>query len=432
MRGFFFGRFDALHRERSNAPMLTNIALVIVAALLGKFLFSRAGLPGILGMILAGVVLGGSGFDVIDPRVHALLAEFKTVALIIILFRAGLGISRTTLNRIGGPAVRMGFVPATIEGLVVAAVAVYVLQLPFIEACVLGFIIAAVSPAVVVPQMLELKDSGFGKHREVPTLVLAGASADNVFAITMVGVFIGMAAGAEPDLGYLLLQVPAGIVLGAVIGGALGYGLVSLFSRWPVGNTIKVIVFMIAAVVFYDVAESARLKELLPVAALLGIMAMGFVILELNSELAQQMAQKFQKVWVLAEVLLFVYIGAEVAIGALSAELLAAGLLVLCAGLLARSVGVWVSLLGTELNPGERLFCVVAYLPKATVQAAMGAVPLAMVIDGRMGSMTAETGQTILNLAVLAIVITTPLGAIGIRRLGPRLLQQEEDHERVR
>lgn len=405
--------------------MLTDIALIILFALLGNLVFSKLGVPGILGMVAAGVVLGPSGLDLIDPEVLELLKEFKTVALIVILIRAGLGISKETLNRIGGPAIRMGFIPGVIEGSVATAASYYLLDLPFFEAGMLGFILAAVSPAVVVPQMLELKEGGFGQKKEIPTIVLAGASVDDVFAITIFGVFAGLAAGGSVDLGYLLLGVPAGIVLGGLIGAGIGFVLVWFFKRYHLRDTKKVILFMIIAVVFYEICEVPEVRSILPIAALLGIMAMGFVILERYDVLANRLALKFQKIWVLAEILLFVYIGAEVRVGELTGSLVGTGLAILAIGLAARSLGVWISLAGSELNAKERLFCVIAYVPKATVQAAMGAVPLTMVLEGRMTSMTAESGQVILAIAVLSIVVTAPLGAIGIKRLGPRLLTQD-------
>ncbi len=405
--------------------MLTNIAIIILVALLGNLVFSKLGLPGILGMIAAGIVLGPSSLDWIEPEVLNLLKEFKTVALIVILIRAGLGISKETLNRIGGSAIRMGFIPGIIEGVAVTTASYYLLNLPFFEAGMLGFIIAAVSPAVVVPQMLELKEGGFGKKKEIPTLVLAGASLDDVFAITIFGVFAGLAAGGSVDLGYLLIGVPVGIVLGAIIGAGIGFTLVWFFKRYHLRDTKKVIIFTIAAVLFYDICERPEIRATLPIAALLGIMAMGFVILERYDVLAKRLALKFQKVWVLAEILLFVYIGAEVRLGELTGSLVGIGLVILAIGLTARSLGVWLSLLESDLNAKERLFCAIAYLPKATVQAAMGAIPLEMVLAGKMTSMTVESGQVILAIAVLSIVVTAPLGAIGIKVFGPRVLAQD-------
>jgi len=404
--------------------MLIDIAIIIFCALIGNVLFQKIGLPGILGMILTGIVLGPSYFDLINPEVHELLQEFKTVALIVILIRAGLGISKKTLNKIGGPAIRMGFVPGVFEGIAVTIASHFLLNLPIYEAGMLGFIIAAVSPAVVVPQMLELKESGVGKNKEVPTLVLAGASVDDVFAITIFGVFAGLAGGNSTNWLGLIISVPTGIALGAAIGVGIGYLLVWFFKKYHIRDTMKVIIFMIIAVVFYEVSESPGVKSFLPIAALLGIMAIGFVILEKYNVLAKRMASKFNKVWVLAEVLLFVYIGSEVKMSELNGNLIAVGMLILTVGLLFRSAGVWVSLLRSDLNNKERFFCMIAYIPKATVQAAMGAVPLTMMMDGKMGDMAMESGQTILAIAVLSIIVTAPIGAIGIRKTAPILLKQ--------
>lgn len=407
--------------------MLTDVAVIILAALLGNRVFTRIGLPGILGMMVAGLILGPSGIDMIEDGVLTFLAEAKTVALIVILIRAGLGISRRALHRVGGPAVRMGSIPVLVEGAAVTAAARVLLGLPLYEAGMLGFIIASVSPAVVVPAMLELREGGFGAAREVPTLALAGSSLDNVLAITVFGVFAGLAAGASADLPGLLLRVPGGIVAGAALGVAIGFGLFRLFDRVEMRDTKKVIVFMIIAVVFYDLAEEPSVRSVLPIAALLGIMAIGFVILEKDSDLAHRLASKFGKIWVLSEILLFAYIGAAVRIESLTPSLLGVGLLILAVGLAARSMGVWTSLLGSDLSNRERVFCVIAFLPKATVQAAIGAVPLSMVLAGDLGATTVETGQSILAIAVLSILVTAPLGALGIRWAGPRLLTRDPD-----
>ena len=406
--------------------MLTDIATIILIAMLGNVVFTTFRLPGILGMIAAGVLLGPSVLDLIDPELLELLEEFKTVALIVILIRAGLGISTETLKKVGGPAIRMGFIPSIMEGAAATVASYYLLDLPFFEAGMLGFILAAVSPAVVVPQMLELTEGGFGKRKRVPTLILAGASVDDVFAITIFGVFAGLASGASVNPVYLLFGVPAGILFGGAIGVGIGFALVWFFKRFHMRDTIKVIIFMIIAVVFYDLSELKEVKEIIALAGLLGIMAIGFVILAKYDILANRLAQKFNKIWVLSEILLFVYIGTEVRISDLDAALIGVGLLILAVGLTVRSCGVWLSLLGSALTLKERLFCALSYLPKATVQAAMGAVPLTMVSDGKMTTMTVESGQVILAMAVLSIMVTAPLGAIGIKLAGPRLLEQED------
>jgi NhaP-type Na+/H+ or K+/H+ antiporter len=377
-------------------------------------------------MIVTGLILGPSGFDLIDPEIHALLKEFKTVALIVILIRAGLGISKETLHRIGGPAIRMSFIPGAIEGLTVMLISYWLLDLQLYEAGMLGFIIAAVSPAVVVPTMLQLKEAGFGKNKEVPTLVLAGASLDDVFAITIFSVFAGLAAGDATNWTYLVLGVPGGILLGAAIGAIIGFAFTWFFKKYHLRDTMKVIIFMIVSVIFYEVAEMPPVKNIVPIAALLGIMAIGFVLLEKYDILANRMAMKFNKIWVFAEILLFVYIGSEVRIADINTSLVGVGVLILGVGLISRSIGVYLSLLRSELNRKEKLFCVIAYWPKATVQAAMGAVPLTMVMSGQIKSMSEQTGHLILTMAVLSIVLTAPLGAIGIKLGGPKLLSRED------
>ena len=406
--------------------MLLNIAFIISLALAFYYLFSLVKLPGILGLIAAGILVGPSCLNVVAPEVSAIFKELKTAALIVILIRAGLGINRNTLHKVGKPAINLSFIPGVFEGSMVMFAAHYLFDFTWIEGGMLGFIIAAVSPAVVVPTMLDLKDKGYGQKKEVPTLVLAGASVDDVFAITIFGVFTGLAAGSAINVGHILWSVPLGILLGALFGVLLGIGLVWFFKKFHIRDTKKVLIFMIVAVAYYELTEMESLKAIIPLAGLLGIMAIGFVILEKYSKLAKRLAVKFNKVWVLSEILLFVYIGTEVQLNRLDASLVGLGLLILFVGLLARSAGVWISLTGSDLNTKERLFCIIAYWPKATVQAAIGATPLAMISAGKLGDVTLETGQMILAMAVLSIIVTAPLGAIGIKIFGPHLLSKEK------
>ena len=404
--------------------MLVNIALVILVALLMNLIFVKCGLPGILGMIATGILLGPSVTDLIAPNVLELLKELKTAALIVILIRAGLGIQKETLDKIGGPAIRMSFIPCILEGIAVTASAYYILKLPFFEAGMLGFILAAVSPAVVVPQMLKLKEGNFGKEKEIPTLILAGASADDIFAITIFGIFTGLASGISVDISSLFLRLSLGIILGALIGVCIGFILVWFFKRFHMRDTVKVIILLSIAIIFNELSELEALKEVIPIAGLLGIMAIGFVILNKYEVLAKRLAGKLNRIWVPAEILLFVYLGSQVRIETLKGPVIEVGLVILAIGLMGRSLGVLLSLLGSNLNLQEKLFSVIAYLPKATVQAAIGAVPLTMVYDGKMTTMTVESGQTILTIAALSIVVTAPLGAIGIKLTGKRFLKQ--------
>jgi len=405
--------------------MITDIALIVLLALILNYIFLKLQLPGILGMIATGILLGPSILNLIDVKVINLLSEFKTAALIVILVRAGLGINKKTLQKVGGPAIKMSFIPGIVEGTMILFAAHFLLGLSYIEGGMLGFIIAAVSPAVVVPQMLNLKERGYGKKKEIPTLILAGASLDDVFAITIFSVFVGLATGSSVNISYLLFSVPVGIILGALIGVGIGFVLIWYFKKVHMRDTKKVIIFMIVSLLFYALTELPSVKNIIPITGLLGIMAMGYIMLEKYDKLANRLALKFGKLWVLAEILLFVYIGTAVKINEIDATIIGTALLILLMGLIARSFGVWLSLLGSKLDRKEKVFCVIAYLPKATVQAAIGAVPLSLFYAGKMTSMTESTGQIILAIAVLSIVVTAPLGAIGIKLTGHKLLERD-------
>lgn len=420
--------------------MLLNIAVIFITALLLSLLFKKLGLPELLGMIFTGVLLGPyasswlkeiysslelsgrlgqivsltlfspSGEGWITSGIQAVSGELRTAALIIILIRAGLGINRETLNKIGVEAVKMSFIPCILEGAAITLLLHFGFAMSLVEAGILAFIIAAVSPAVVVPQMLNLKELGYGKNKEVPTLVLAGASVDDVFAITLFSSFLGMAVGRQSNILLSLLKIPFSIILAIIIGLLCGLFLVRFFKKFHMRDTRKVLIFMIVAILFH------QLENLFPLASLLGIMTIGFIILERYSELAARLARKFNKIWVFAEIILFVLIGAQVNIGvAFSSGLV--GLLIIFTGLTARSSGVFLSLAGSKLNWRERLFCALAYLPKATVQAAIGAIPLQMGVPG---------GEFILAIAVLSIIITAPLGAVSIKLTAHKLLEREE------
>jgi NhaP-type Na+/H+ or K+/H+ antiporter len=394
--------------------MLLNLAIITIAALLMNRLFEFIKIPGLLGMILAGIVLGPHCLDFISPLLLNISAELRTAALIVILIRAGLGVNREILNKIGVPALKMSCIPGIFEGLSVMLVAHHLLSLPWLEAGMLGFIIAAVSPALVVPQMLELKKHGFGQNREVPTLLLAGASLDNIFAITIFGVFLSLFSNAGQNIMSIAIKFPLGIIAGLASGLLAGYLLSGLFKKFEMRDTKKMLVFLVAAILLNSLESFKSIKDILPVAGLPGVMAMGFVLLERNNDIANRLASKFGKVWVFAEILLFVLIGAQVNISAaLNAGLI--GGLIIVIGLAGRSAGVWLALFRSKLNSHEKLFCVLAYFPKATVQAAIGAIPLACGV---------KSGETILAIAVLSIILTSPLGAILINRTSRTLLKK--------
>ncbi|UDQ99027.1 cation:proton antiporter [Lentisphaerota bacterium WC36G] len=393
--------------------MLVNFSIVVIIALIARALFEKIKIPGILGMILVGILLGPHCINYIDASILndelGISKDLRNAALIIILIRAGLGISKKTLNKVGIPAATMSCIPGIFEGATITIVAHYLLKMDFITSGILGFIIAAVSPAVVVPQMLDLKERKFGQRKEIPTLILAGASVDDVFAITIFSSLLAMKLGASDNLILQLGNIPLSIFTGVLIGTTIGFALHYLFKFIPMRATKKAILFMVVAILFNNLEHI----EIFPIASLLGIMAVGFILLELDSKIANELANKFNKAWILAEVVLFVLIGAAVDIKVMfNAGLI--GLIIIIIGLLARSIGVYIALIGSQLNKKEKLFCAFAYLPKATVQAAIGAIPL---------SEGVEYGDKILAIAVLSIIVTAPLGSFLIKFTGERFLE---------
>lgn len=392
--------------------MATGLAVITLLGLMMNTLFTKMKLPGLLGMLILGIVIGPFGFDWINPGLMAASADFRKIALIIILLRAGLGISRESLNKVGYAAVRLSIIPGVLEGLTIAVLSVPLLGFTWIQGGILGFILAAVSPAVIVPMMIQLSERGIGTDKNIPTLILAAASVDDVVAITIFSAFLGMYSGAHINIGIQLAWIPVSILLGIGVGILSGIILVKIFERHHIRDTKKVLLILGIAIML--TALESVLENRVEIAALLGVMTIGFILLEKRPVVAHRLSAKFGKIWVFAEILLFVLVGAQVDPGiALNAG--AKGLLILAAGLTARSLGVLISTAGTPLTYKERLFCVIAYWPKATVQAAIGAIPLTLGVEG---------GEIIMAVAVLSILVTAPLGALGIRVSAPRLLTQ--------
>jgi NhaP-type Na+/H+ or K+/H+ antiporter len=383
-----------------------SLALIILFALLFGRFFDRLKLPALLGMLLIGILLGPYGFDLISQDILNISSDLRMIALIVILIRAGLGIEKETLKKVGVPAVKLSFIPGLMEGAAVIVAAVYLLNFEFIEAGILAFIIAAVSPAVVVPQMLSLIEQGKGAAKGVPTLVLTGASVDDVVAITIFSAFLSIYGGQQINIYRQILNVPLAIFLGIILGTVIALFLIYIFKKYHIRDTKKALLILSFGILMNSLEHF--LEGIIPIATLLGIMVIGFVIQERYSVLGKRLSSKFNKIWVFAELMLFVLIGAEVNIQ-LAFESGLLGLIIIAVGLTARSVGVLISLMGTELNLKERGFCVLAYTPKATVQAAIGAIPLAAGV---------ASGELILALAVLSIVVTAPLGAAAIKTAG--------------
>lgn len=402
--------------------MILTIALMIILGLASNRLLEKIRLPGLLGMILLGILLGPYGLDLLFPaydlNTQSLLSgELRMIALIIILLRAGLGIHKEAIRKVGGIAIRMSFIPCLMEGFAIMVLAMWLFDFPLATAGMLGFIITAVSPAVIVPQMLDLIGKGWGKDKEIPTLILSSASIDDIFAITLFGAFLGLAGGAGGSFGIQLLRIPLSIVLGIGLGLVLGALLLYLYHKIEMRNTEKVML-LLGVSFFFRELETA-VGHLIPIASLLGIMTIGFIMLNRKPEISLELSSKLAKLWVFAQILLFVLIGASVNIQvALDSGL--KGLLIILVGLCFRTLGVLLSLMGSELNTKERTFCAFSFLPKATVQAAIGAIPLAYGIAG---------GEIILAVAVLSILVSAPLGALLIRKTAPILLNREQKED---
>lgn len=394
---------------------MLSINAVAVIILLGGWLFSRiferCRLPNVLGMVVFGI-LCSIFIKAQTPKILWDIAPFlKSIALIVILLRAGLGISRENLKKSGQAALMMTFIPCLLEGAALTLAFHYIFSFSWSVAGLTAFMLSAVSPAVIVPAMLDLKEKGYGNQNQVPTVVLAGASVDDVFAITLFSAFLGVATGKDVDYATALAGIPLSILTGTLIGAVAGYFLVGWLEKkyHEIRATEKTLILLTAAIFMVEVGD------LIHVAALLGVMTIGFVILEKSDQIARELAAKLSKIWVFAEIILFVLIGYSVDVEiAMSAGL--KGLMAILVGLIFRSIGVWIATAGSKLNNRERLFCVFAYLPKATVQAALGGVAL---------NNGLADGQIILAIAVLAIIVTAPLGLFCIRMFAPRLLQIE-------
>lgn len=388
--------------------MVLSLAIIITVGLIFNKLFKAIKLPGLLGMLILGIIVGPNMLDLISKDILTISSDLRKIALIVILLRAGLGINRSTLKKVGKTALKMSFLPCVIEGVTIAFVSKYILNISFIEAGMLGFIIAAVSPAVVVPQMLELINKGKGKENGVPTIILAASSIDDVFAITIFSTFLGLYGGSNISISGKLLSIPISILLGGGIGILIALLLIGIFKKFHLRDTEKTLIILASGMLLTSLEDI--FKNIVPIASLLGVMVVGFVLLDKYPKVANRISEKFNKVWVFAEILLFVLVGAQVDIKVIVHSGLL-GLLVLFIGLVARSIGVYISLMGSNLNLKEKIFCIISFMPKATVQAAMGAVPLASGV---------ASGNLILAIAVLSIVVTAPLGAVGIKYYGDK------------
>lgn len=391
--------------------MATSIAIIILLAIASNFILEKIKLPGLSGMLILGITIGPYGFNLIHGDLLNISPDLRKIALIVILLRAGLGIKTSDLKKIGKPAIKMSCIPGILEGFAIAFIATKLLGFTFIQGGILGFIIAAVSPAVVVPQMINLIDNKIGTNKSIPTLILAGASIDDVFAITILTSFLALYAGKSVNIASQLLQIPLSIILGIGLGLILGFIIIYLFKKLSI-NMVKKILIVLAFSILLTTLETI-FKDKVLIASLLGVMTIGFILTEKLPKVAAPLSQGLNQLWVFAEILLFVLVGAQVNISvAFTSGPI--GIVIIFIGLVCRSIGVIISLIGTNLNVKEKIFCVISYIPKATVQAAMGALPL---------SLGVASGDLILAISVLSILITAPLGAIGINVSSKSLLQ---------
>lgn len=393
--------------------MFTSLALIFLCGLLFGTLFSKLKLPPLLGMLLTGIVLGPYALSLLDPSILSISADLRQLALIIILTRAGLNLDLASLKKVGRPAILMCFVPACFEIGGMLLLAPPLLHISLLEAAIMGTVVAAVSPAVIVPKMLHLMETGYGTKQSIPQLIMAGASVDDVFVIVLFTSFTGLAQGQQISA-VSFLSIPVSILLGLLVGAIIGMLLALLFARFHMRDSVKVL--LILSLSFLLVALENTVKSTVPFSGLLAVMSLNIAVQRKRTEVAVRLSAKFSKLWVAAELILFVLVGATVNLSYVATAGLAA-VAVILGVLLFRMLGVCVCLLKTTLQKKERLFCMLAYLPKATVQAAIGSLPL---------SMGLACGNIVLTVAVLSILITAPLGAFLIDLTYKRLLKKAE------
>lgn len=400
--------------------MLTSLAFIFLAGLATAGICGRLGLPRIIGMLFTGILLGPNVLNLLDASILLISPQLRQIALIIILLKAGLSLNLSDLRQVGRPAVLLSFVPASFEILAFLLLGPFILGISRIEAALIGSVLAAVSPAVVIPRMVQLMDEKYGTNKSIPQMIMAGASCDDIFVIVLFSAFLGMAQGGTVRAADFL-DIPVSIALGILVGSGFGYGLSLFFERAYqkkrcIRNSMKTVIVL--GMSFLLMSVETWLQDVVSVSGLLAVVSMACVMkIKSVPIVAKRLSEKFGKLWIAAEVMLFVLVGAAVDIRyTLGAG--TAAVLMIAIALAFRAAGVCLCLTGTKLNGRERLFGIIAYLPKATVQAAIGSVPLAAGLP---------CGQLVLSAAVLSILITAPLGAMGIDRMYRKLLEKEKE-----
>lgn len=391
--------------------MFFSLGIMLLSALLAASLCKKLRLPPLIGMLAVGIAIGPYALDLIDGSILDISPELRKIALIIILTRAGLSLDLAALKRVGRPAILMCFVPACFEILGMALLAPLLLHIRLMEALILGAVIGAVSPAVIVPKMLKLSEEGYGTDKGIPQLLLAGASVDDVFVIVMFSTFTGLEKNGTFSA-FSLATIPVSVMLGVAAGLGIGCLLGKLFEKVHIRDTEKLLLFLCAA--SFLVAFEDTFGEKVPFSALIAVMSIGIAVQKIQPMAAERLSARFNKLWVAAEIFLFVLVGACVNLPYAAKAGISTVILILLV-LLFRMAGVFVCLIKTNLNLKERLFCMLAYTPKATVQAAIGGIPLALGL---------ACGETVLTEAVIAILLTAPLGALLIDKTYKKLLDR--------
>lgn len=400
--------------------MALSLAELILLGLLVDYAFRKIRVPGLVGMLFVGIIIGPFALGILKPGLLSVSSDLRMIALIVILLRAGFELSKDTLKRVGRQALLLSCIPAVFEILAVTLLGPHLLGLSYMESAILGAILGAVSPAVVVPLMIDFIDRRKGTEKGIPTLVLAASSIDDVFVIVIYSAMIGFYTGVKVNIAWKAASIPVSIISGILVGIIIGFVLYKLFGTFNPRATKRLLIVLGISIVL--IAIEPKLEKFVPFAALLAVMTMGAVVLEKDEHMAHEISRKLAKLWVLAEILLFALVGAQVNIHvALRAGL--AGSILIGLGLIVRSAGTYLCLIGSPFTFSERMFVVISYLPKATVQAAIGGAPL---LAMQAAGMDTGAGQVILAVAVLSILLTAPLGAWAISHVGKRVLEQHE------
>ncbi|MEI0447306.1 cation:proton antiporter [Brachyspira intermedia] len=396
--------------------MLLSLALIFLCGMILGKIFSLLKLPSLLGLIITGIILGPYCFNLLDNSILSISADLRELALIIILTRAGLNLDIEDLKKVGRPAILMCFVPATFEIIGMILIAPKLFDISLLDAALMGSVVAAVSPAVLVPKMLKLIDERYGTNKSIPQLLMAGASVDDIFVIVLFTSFTSLVKGG--NISYLdFIKIPTSIIFGLLLGIIIGFILSKFFTKFHIRDSAKVVIILSISFILVSIENSISnlFGGIIGISGLLAVMSIGAYLKKSKEELSKRLSLKYSKLWVAAEIMLFVLVGAAVNINyAIKAGAL--GIILIFAVLIFRMFGVLVSLIKTKLNKKERIFSMIAYCPKATVQAAIGSIPL---------SLGFASGEIILVIAVLAILITAPLGAFAIDATYKKLLEHE-------